>query len=50
MSQKSLSADVELLGLIIDNKKQSPEVFCEKRCSEKFHKIHRKTPVSESLF
>ena len=29
--------------------KQSPEVFYEKRCSWKLHKIHRKTPVPESL-
>ena len=27
------------------NKKQPPEVFCKKRCSYKFCKIHRKTPV-----
>ena len=26
------------------------EVFCKKRYSYKFHKIHRKTPVLESLF
>ena len=25
-------------------------MFCKKRCSWKFNKIHRKTPVSESLF
>ena len=25
--------------------KEPPEVFCEKRCSEKFRKIHRKAPV-----
>ena len=25
--------------------KQAPEVFCLKRCSQKFDKIHRKTPV-----
>ena len=31
-------------------KKQPPEVFYEKRCSLKFRKIHRKTPVPESLF
>ena len=31
-----------------NNQKQSPEVFFEKRCSLKFHKIHRKTPVPES--
>ena len=30
--------------------KQPPEVFCKKRCSKKFHKIHKKTPVPESLF
>ena len=29
--------------------KQPPEVFCKKGCSKKFRKIHRKTPVSESL-
>ena len=27
--------------------KQPPEVFYVKRCPWKFHKIHRKTPVSE---
>ena len=27
-----------------------PEVFYEKKCSKKFCKIHRKTPVPESLF
>ena len=27
--------------------KQPPEVFCKKKCSKKFRKIHRKTPVSE---
>ena len=30
--------------------KQPPDVFCKKRCSEKYCKIHRKTPVPESLF
>ena len=29
--------------------KQPPAVFCERRCSWKFHKIHRKTPAPESL-
>ena len=29
---------------------QPPEVFCKKRCLYKFRKIHRKTPVPESLF
>ena len=32
------------------SQKQPPEVFCENRRSYKFHKIHRKTPVSHSLF
>ena len=30
--------------------KQPPEVLCKKSCSQKFRKIHRKTPVPESLF
>ena len=30
--------------------KQSPEAFCKKMCSWKFHKIHRKTPVPEAFF
>ena len=30
--------------------KQPPEVFCKKRYSLKFCKIHRKTPVPEFLF
>ena len=29
--------------------KQPPEVFCKKRRSQKFRKIHRKTPVLEPL-
>ena len=30
--------------------KQPTEVLCKKRSSEKFRKLHRKTPVPESLF
>ena len=30
-------------------KKQPPEEFCKKRCSQKFRKIHRKTPAPESF-
>ena len=30
--------------------KQPPEVVCKKKCYQEFHKIHRKTPASESLF
>ena len=33
-----------------ERQNQPPEVFCEKRYSLKFHKIHRKTPVPEPLF
>ena len=29
--------------------KQPPETFHKKMCSWKFHKIHRKTPVPETL-
>ena len=29
---------------------QSPELFYKKRCSSKFRKIYRKTPVPEFLF
>ena len=28
--------------------KQAPEMFCKKRCSQKFHKIHRKTGTGVS--
>ena len=28
----------------------TPEVFYKNRCSQKFRKIHRKTPVPKSLF
>ena len=35
---------------LVGKQKQSPEVFYKKRYSYKFHKIHRKTPVPESLF
>ena len=30
--------------------KQLTELFCKKSCSQKFCKIHRKTPVHQSLF
>ena len=33
----------------IPGQKQPPEVFYNKRCSQNLRKIHRKTPVSESL-
>ena len=34
----------------MDFPKQPPVVFCKKRCSKKFRKFHRKTPMLESLF
>ena len=34
----------------VKHEKQPPEVFYEKRCSQKFRKFHKKTPVLESLF
>ena len=29
--------------------RQPPEVFCKKKCFQKFRRFHRKTPVLESL-
>ena len=37
-------------SLLLGCMKQPAEVFCKKRCSQKFRKIHSKTPVPESLF
>ena len=36
--------------LVFFFQKHPPEVFCKNRCSQKFRKIQRKTPVPESLF
>ena len=36
-----------LYYMILSNQKQPPDVFYEKGCSQKFHKICWKTPVSE---
>ena len=33
-----------------DTQKQPLEMFCKKRCSQKFRKFHRKTPVLETPF
>ena len=35
---------------LLQIQKQPPKVFFEKRCSQKFRKIHKKTPEPESLF
>ena len=34
----------------LQGQEQPPEVFCDKRCSKKFRKIHRKKTVPQSLF
>ena len=34
----------------VKTQKQPPKVFYIKRYSQKFRKIHKKTPVSDSLF
>ena len=44
-----LSFAVDSLIYTFIYQKQPPEVFYKKRCSEKFRKFHRKTPVLESL-
>ena len=36
--------------VVLKIQKQPPKVFYKNRCSSKFLKIHRKTPVSEFLF
>ena len=38
------------IGGISSSQNQPTEVLCNKMCSKKFQKIHRKTPVPESLF
>ena len=48
---RNLIKDLSYLDLLIRNlQKQLPDVFYEKRCSQKYHRIDRKTPVPESLF
>ena len=32
------------------SQRQSPEMYCKKRCSQKYRNIHRKTTMSETLF
>ena len=41
---------LEQIVTVGDLKKQPPEVHCRKRCSQNFHKFHRKTPELESFF
>ena len=37
-------------GSLLEKQKQPPEVFSKKRCFQKCHKIHRKTPVPGTVF
>ena len=39
-----------VVSCVLFLQKQPPELFCKKRRSEKFRKIHEKTPVAGSLF
>ena len=41
---------MELAAAYVTYRSIRPEVFYKKKCSEKIRKIHRKTPVLESLF
>ena len=45
-----MKENIQRARILSFERKQPLEVFCKKRCSLKFRKIHRKTPVSESLF
>ena len=53
-SRKSEFPDKKLVSFqldpVVNSQKQPPEVFCEKRFSLKFSKIHRETPVLVPLF
>ena len=46
IGEKSLNRLLDCFYL----KKQPLEVFCKKRCPEKFRKFYRKTPALESVF
>ena len=39
-----------LTNILKHSQKQTPEMFYEKSCSQKFCNIHRKTPVLENAF
>ena len=44
------SLHVESKKLVRHKTEAAQEMFCKKKCLKKFRKIHRKTPVPESLF
>ena len=41
--------EIEKTEAATEVQKQSPEVFCKKRCSQKFRKLHRKKPALETF-
>ena len=41
---------INLNATLNHRQKQPQEVFCKKKCSSKFRKIHRKTSGPDSLF
>ena len=45
-----IDLNYKLQLLAYEYQKQSPRGVLRKRCSEKFPKIHRKTPLPESIF
>ena len=48
--QLNSQTNQSLIWVILLVQKQPSDVFCKKSCSYKFRKIHKKTPVAESLF
>ena len=51
LSTQSNCSYFQVLMITLNKEWQPPEVFFKKTCSQKFHKIHRKTTVpTESLF
>ena len=50
MMSKMIKEVFIFLTKFTEIQKQPPEVFCKKRCFDKFRNIHWKSPVSESLF
>ena len=49
LTESNIWAQTISLSLVL-RQKHPPEVICKKRYSQKFRKIHRKTPLSEPHF
>ena len=45
-----IKKNMDCLWTFIERRQKPPEVFCKKRCSEKFPKFYIKTSVLESFF